>query len=424
MLSQTATSPFLIGGQPDSAIQRIGYQYDQPTHGFDALVWASVPVEIRLERLDGGPFAETNWLLAATTTNFPSFTASRNYRPQSIGVGGVEMGRYRLSVRRQGSSGAGLWIEGTFIDKRHTVYIGNEPAPIPATIPDQADVSLAMQVNKRVVSVGDAVRYTIQLTNNGPDDATNIRLIDRLPAALRFVASTSAGLVVSANAVSATVAGLEPGGKQLFTFEAAVMAPGQIENAAEVLGLDQTDPNSLPGSGTADGENDMAMADCRTPDSSTARSISPNPNGRQLPPVASNQPISNPTTTDLSLLAQLSRRIVAPGDTVLITLRLANSGGQSASAISLQTTLPTGWQLIPSPGPTLNGQVVTVTVSSLSPGQSVLYSVPLRVGGVAGAFQITSEISQATGTDADSIPGNGTQKRGEDDEAVVDGRVR
>ncbi|MCY7357857.1 MAG: sialate O-acetylesterase [Rudanella sp.] len=96
VLSQTATSPFVVGGQPDLAIQRIGYQYDQPTHGFDALVWASVPVEVRLERLDGGPFAETNWLLAATTTNFPSFTTFRNYRPQAMGVGGVEMGRYRL----------------------------------------------------------------------------------------------------------------------------------------------------------------------------------------------------------------------------------------------------------------------------------------------------------------------------------------
>ncbi|MCY7357858.1 MAG: DUF11 domain-containing protein [Rudanella sp.] len=327
-------------------------------------------------------------------------------------------------MRRQGSSGAGLWIEGTFIDKRHTIYIGNEPAPTPVIIPDQADISLAMQVNKRVVSVGDAVRYTVQLTNNGPDDATNIRLIDRLPAALRFVASTSAGIVASANAVSATVAGLKPGCKQVFMFDAAVTAPGQIENAAEVLSLDQADPNSLPGSGTADGENDMAMADCRTPDSSTARSVSPNPNGRQLPPVASNQPTPNPATTDLSLLAQLNRRIVAPGDTVLITMQLANAGGQSASAISLQITLPTGWQLIPSPGLTLTGQVITAMVSSLSPGQSILRLVPLRVGGAAGAFQLTSEISQATGTDADSTPGNGTLKRGEDDEAVVDGRVR
>jgi len=424
VLSQTATSPFVVGGQPDPAIQRIGYQYDQPTHGFNALVWANVPVEIRLERLDGGPFAETNWSLAAISNNFPSFTNSRNYQPQAMAVGGVELGRYRLSVRRQGNSGSGIWIEGTFIDKRHTIYIGNEPAPTPVSIPDQADVSLAMQVNKRVVGVGDAVRYTVRLTNNGPDDATNVQLIDRLPNALQFVASSSAGLVASANAVSVTVAGLEAGTAQDFTFETTVTAPGLIENASEVLGLDQADPNSLPGSGTADGENDMAMADCRTPDSSTARSVSPNPNGRQLPPVASNQPTPNPATTDLSLLAQLSKRIVAPGDTVLITLQLANAGGQSASAISLQTTLPPGWQLIPSPGLTLTGQVITATVSSLSPGQSILYPVTLRVGGAVGAFQITSEISQATGTDTDSTPGNGSLKRGEDDEAVVDGRIR
>lgn len=424
VLSQTAPAPFVVGGQPDPAIQRIGYLYDAPAHGFDALVWANVAVEIRLERLDGGPFAETNWGSAATTTVFPSFTHSRKYPPQAMGVGGVEMGRYRLSVRRQGSSGPGMWVEGTFIDKRHTVYIGNEPAPIPATLPDQADVSLLMQVNKRVVSVGDVVRYTVQLTNNGPDDATNIRLIDRLPDALQFVASASDGLVGSSRLVSASVAGLQPGDKQVFLFDATVTAPGQIENAAEVLALDQADPNSLPGSGTADGENDMAVADCRTPDNSSARWSSPNPNGRLLPPVASNQPMPNPATTDLSLSAQLSKRVVNSGDTVLVHLQLVNAGGQSASAINVQLSLPTGWQLIPSPGLTQSGQVVTATVSSLSSGQSVLVPVLLRAGGAAGSFQLTSQVSQATGADADSTPGNGSLRRGEDDEAVVDGRMR
>ncbi len=417
-----ASAPFVTGGQADPAIERIGYRYDAPTHGFEALIWASVPVEIQMQRLDGGPFTNTNWAVATPTSNFPSFNQFRNYPPVALGVGGIEWGRYRLSVRRQGDTGAGVWVEGTFLDKRHTVYIANEAAPTPKSLPDRADLALQMHVDKRVAPVGGQLTYTIQVTNNGPDDATRIGLTNRLPDALQF--GTGTGLSAASGVISTTLAGLEPGATQSLTFSAVITAPGVFDNRAEITALDQTDPNSLPGSGTDDGENDMAGTDARTPDGALTRRVSPNPNGRVLPTVVPNQPLPDSTRTDLSLATDLSRRVAQPGDTLQLRIRVTNAGGLSASAVSVQTTLPAGWQLLPTTGANQSGGVVTVPLGLLDPGQTITQVLTLRAGADRGPFQLKSEISAATGTDLDSTPGNGNLNRGEDDEAVVDGRIR
>ncbi|WP_185155380.1 sialate O-acetylesterase [Rudanella paleaurantiibacter] len=421
-INPAPSTPFVTGGQPDPAIVRIGYRYDAPTHGFEALVWASEPVEIRMQRLDGGLFTDTNWTLASPTANFPSFNQFRNYPPVALGVGGIEWGRYRLSVRRQGDTGTGVWVEGTFLDKRHTVYIANETAPTPKSLPDQADLALQMHVDKRVVPVGGYLTYTIQVTNNGPDDATHIGLTDRLPDALQF--GTSTGVSALSGVLSTTLAGLEPGATQSLTFSAVVRAPGVFDNRAEITALDQTDPNSLPGSGTDDGENDMAGTDVRTLDGVLTRRVSPNPNGRVLPPVLSNQPLPDSTHTDLSLTTELSRRVAQPGDTLQLQIRVTNAGGLSASAVSVQTTLPAGWQLLPTAGQSQTGGVVMVPIGLIDADQTGTQVLILRVGAVRGPFQLRCEISTATGTDLDSTPGNGNLNRGEDDEAVADGRIR
>ncbi len=84
-----ADGPFVVGGTPDPAIERIGYKYDRPAHGFNALVRATVPVEIRLQRLDGGSFSETHWSAPTLTTDFPDFAHQRYYAPVALATGGV-----------------------------------------------------------------------------------------------------------------------------------------------------------------------------------------------------------------------------------------------------------------------------------------------------------------------------------------------
>ncbi|MCY7356945.1 MAG: hypothetical protein LH609_05650 [Rudanella sp.] len=120
--NNTPTQPSVVGGTPEASINRVGYKYDSPSHGFQLLVGATGPVEVRLERIDGGYFGETNWASAGDNGDNPGFNKARYYGPVTVGVGGVEAGRYRLSVRKAGDQGAGVWIEVNLLDGRNTVY--------------------------------------------------------------------------------------------------------------------------------------------------------------------------------------------------------------------------------------------------------------------------------------------------------------
>lgn len=88
----TATPPTF------AALYKVGYKYDVPTHGFQLLVNADGPVEVKLERLDGA-FSPSDWGSVVPYTNEVGYSAQRFYPPITLGVGGVEAGRYRLSAR-------------------------------------------------------------------------------------------------------------------------------------------------------------------------------------------------------------------------------------------------------------------------------------------------------------------------------------
>jgi len=90
--SPVTTTPVVAG------LSKVGYKYDVPTHGFQLLVNANAPVEVRLERLDGS-FSPSDWGRVIAYTNEAGYSAQRFYPPVTVGVGGVEAGRYRLSAR-------------------------------------------------------------------------------------------------------------------------------------------------------------------------------------------------------------------------------------------------------------------------------------------------------------------------------------
>ncbi|SFD27611.1 sialate O-acetylesterase [Spirosoma endophyticum] len=118
----------IVGGVADPALQRFGYRYESDSHGFYLIAQSSVPVEGRVERIDGGGFNSSNWQLSLPSnqapdyTDFADYNRILNYPPPYPSSGGVEPGRYRLSVRRQGDTGAGFWYETTLQDGRNTLF--------------------------------------------------------------------------------------------------------------------------------------------------------------------------------------------------------------------------------------------------------------------------------------------------------------
>ena len=413
-------------GNPFSSLQRVGYRYESSSHFFALLVGATAPVEGRLERLDGTDFADTYWTTLIPTadagnssTDFIDYSYLRFYIPISPGVGGVPPGRYRLSVRPVGDTGLGYRLETVLHDFRNTLFIGNEPTP---SVVQQADLSVAMQTDRRVASVGQSITYRLLITNKGPLSATGVRLQSRLPAGLSFINSPQTSVTALNGIIVAAFGAIPPYTTESVTIRTAVTAPGQYIAAVELAATNQFDPNSQPGTGTADGEDDMATIDFRTNEGNSVRHESPNPNGRILPAVLLNQPTPVPNKADLSLALYTSRCVVASGASLTAVCAVNNKGGLAATNVNVQVVLPTGWQLASTNGFTVSGQTITARLAQVPAGITILLPLVVRAGSTTNRAQLFAQIARVDQADPDSTPGNGFT-RGEDDESTADVRV-
>ncbi|WP_240625509.1 sialate O-acetylesterase [Spirosoma pollinicola] len=511
----------ISGGTADSSILRFGYGYDMPSHGLLAMVQATAPVEVRVQRIDGGSFADSGWGVAPPSSQAPDsdwnsdFNYIRYYPAQNAGIDGVIPGaRYRISVRKQGDTSAGLWYETVFLQRRNILYYPMEPTgPIPpvltlnepvasaclsgtvnvvvdvtdnvvnrgnmfsvrlsdvngsftnettigsgstspisltlspslpagtnyririvasnpavASAPSQplsicaggADLSLNMSVSNRTPTTSQPVTITMVLANAGPFAATNVRAQSILPAGMAFVDSPSGNVSASANTVTIQAGSLPVGSRQPFVFRVRASQSGSYATSAQITASGQFDADSQPNSGTGDGQDDEATVDMRTPDASGPQIRSPNSNQAAPPIVQSNQPPTDSAKADLSLNLSASKLVVSSGEVMSVTLVCSNRGGATASNVSLQTLLPTGWRLNVTTGLTINGQTITVPIGTIPAGGSKAMVLQVRV---SGSGTIRSQVLSATPIDSDSTPGNGLNK-GEDDEASLSLRVR
>jgi uncharacterized repeat protein (TIGR01451 family) len=109
-------------------------------------------------------------------------------------------------------------------------------------------VQVVKTVNRTTVAINDPVTFTITVTNNGPGEATNVRVRDQLPPAFAFISSSaSQGLYIPETGIW-SVGGLGAPGSGATTsatlqITALVVASGGAANVATVMGLDQPDPN-------------------------------------------------------------------------------------------------------------------------------------------------------------------------------------
>ena len=284
-----------------------------------------------------------------------------------------------------------------------------------------ADLSLAMRVSRRTPVVGDTVTFTLTVRNESTCDAGSVTVQNRLPDNVTFVSSAD-GLAVANGIVSGTVSAIPAGSTVGRRYVARLNAPAVYLNAAEVTAEANNDPDSQPGSGTGDGQDDAASVDLRTTSAGAlAFYASPNPNQTPLPPVQSNQPAPAPDKADLSLTLKSDRRSLRVGQSVSFTLTVSNAGGQTATGIGLRNELPAGLQFGGSADMSASGQVVTGTIAQVNPGQTVSLSFTAQAT-AGGSLTNAAQISAANQPDPDSTVGNGTDK-GEDDEARTDLRI-
>ncbi|MEQ6118004.1 DUF11 domain-containing protein, partial [Reichenbachiella sp. MALMAid0571] len=119
----------------------------------------------------------------------------------------------------------------------------NTPVPVP-----QTDLSIVKTASDATPNVGDNVTFTLTVTNNGPSDATGVRVDDLLPSGYSYVSDDGSGAYISGTGVW-TIGGLIDGASTVLQIVATVNATGNYANTATVSG-DQDDPGPDPNTDT------------------------------------------------------------------------------------------------------------------------------------------------------------------------------
>ncbi|MEZ0540401.1 PKD domain-containing protein [Fibrella arboris] len=362
---------------------------------FRPVVWSSSGLPVTLFRISG-----------------PAFMEGANLRLT---------GNPGLVTLRAMQSGNTTFRPARTVEKSFRVV--NSLAPV-------ADLALSMVFGSHLVATDSTVSLSLVVTNGGPDEATNVAVTSRLPADLAFISSAS--LVHQSGLVSGTIATIPAGTSELLALQVKPTSAGLYLVSAEISAAQAFDPDSQPGSGTGDGEDDMAQADLRTLTAGAVR-LSPNPNQQPLPPVASNQPGPVANKVDLSLAIQASKLTAIVNEPITVTLISTNMGSLPANSVVIRDTLSDGLVLSASSAfsVVLTGAgytVIEATIASLPPGQSAALTVsllPTNAGTIRTAAQIWSVGNPGPNVpaDADSTPGNGVTN-GEDDCVLIDWRVR
>ena len=157
-------------------------------------------------------------------------------------------------------------------DSSSVLYVSPNPnqVPLPPVLSDQptpdsgkADLSLMLISSSEVVKVGRPFNLTLTVTNQGGLAATNVVLNDLLPSGLQFVASSS-GMTISGSTVSGTISQIAAGQSMSLIFTVQATSSGTFTNKAQIQAVDQTDPDSTPGNGYTNGEDDQASTNLRT----------------------------------------------------------------------------------------------------------------------------------------------------------------
>ncbi|WP_457617596.1 hypothetical protein, partial [Lutibacter sp.] len=247
-------------------------------------------------------------------------------------------------------------------------------AVVTITVPEASDLVMNKTVDNTTPNVGDNVVFTVTITNNGPNNATGVNIVDQLPSGYTYI-SHIASLGTYDDATGSWIVGsIGNASDETLTITATVNPSGDYTNIAEVVSVDQSDPNSIPGNGDP-AENDQ--------DEVTTYPVS----------------ITNLVTTKI-----VDNSTPNIGDTITYTLTVVNNGPSDATGVSLTDNLPIGltYDSHLATGGTINTYIGGVwTIGNIAKGSSATLTISTTVNTDQGGNTITNVTTAAVGNEVD-----------------------
>ncbi|MBO0323867.1 DUF11 domain-containing protein [Muricauda sp. CAU 1633] len=260
-----------------------------------------------------------------------------------------------------------------------------------AVAPLQSDLSLTKTIvgGNTTPYVGEAISFEITITNDGPDDATNVRVVDQLQSGYSFVSYTATAGTYNVGSAFWDVGTLANGASETLTINVTVNATGNHTNTSQVWESDAYDLDSTPGNGVSseDDQGDVSVT-----------------------------PVE---VIDLSLTKMIDKSPPLVSDNVRFTLTVSNAGPSDATSVEVTDLLPSGFTYVSDNG---GGDYDDVSgiwdVGTLANGSSTSLSILANVN-PSGDYTNIAEITGHDQFDADSTPNNNVPGEDDQDEVVV-----
>ena len=114
----------------------------------------------------------------------------------------------------------------------------------PLSVPTSADIQVNQSYTTYTQNGAQYVTYTITVTNNGPDNASGIKITDKLPTGLQYASSSApAGTTYTSSTGVWTIGTLNNGTTLILTITAKITGTGTIKNRAYLSAKAQDDWN-------------------------------------------------------------------------------------------------------------------------------------------------------------------------------------
>ncbi len=306
----------------------------------------------------GGPLAT----LAVGASNSTTFSALYTITAADILAGSVSNQALATGTPPTGPDVTDLSDDTSNLENDPTVV----PVPV---ITDLADLVMSKTVSNSTPLVGSNVVFTLQVSNNGPNNATGVTVTDLIPTGYQYV-SNSPGAAYNPVSGLWTVGSLAAGASATLQITAKVLASGIYLNTATASGA-QIDPD-LP----------------NNTDTETTTPV----------PVVSGQ-------TDLVMNKLVDNGTPRVGSNVIFTLLVTNMGPATATGVEVTDLLPSGYQFVSN---SLGADYTPATglwrIGTLANGATAVVHITATVK-ASGTY---TNVAVVDGNEVDPVPGNNT----------------